>query len=363
MRSMSGPSTGDHVRATPPTEPDDKMRAVAGAPGNRLFAAGAALLALLAFAALLWQLRPVLLLLFAATLVAIVLGALTRLICRWVPLPRPIALALAAITLFGSIFAIAGLFGSELVSQVNQLAGLVPGGWQDLSARVGEERLNHIVEQFSPSGSNIVSIVRSILSFVSGMVSATLLAMLGGVFLASQPSTYRAGFHMILPRSWEARGEETLHELGVALRRFLLGQTVSVIFVGVTIFLGMWLIGAPSPLALAVIAAVLGFIPVIGPLMAAAPAVLIGLTMGGDAVWKIAAIYFVVQQTDGNLVNALVMRHSVKIPPAVTMFSLFSIGVIFGPAGLILGGPLTVLCFVLIRKLWIEGRLGKPVDE
>jgi predicted PurR-regulated permease PerM len=348
-------SETDEARAPEPRRRESRSQ--------RAFRGAIAVLAVVAFSALLWQLRPVLLLLFAATLVAIVLDGITRAICRHLPVHRGVALGVSALIVFGGMVGIFYLFGAELAAQVNHLVELIPGGWQDLSDRVGEHRLNDAVERLTPSGSNIFSIVQSILSFVSGMLSATMLAMLGGVFLATQPQTYRTGFRMILPQSWEARADETMHELGVALRRFIRGQLISMAFVGTTIFIGMWAIGAPSPLALAVIAAILGFIPVIGPLMAAAPGVLVGLTMGGEAIWQVILIYFVVQQIDGNLVNAIVMRHSVKIPPAVTMFALFAIGVTFGPAGLILGGPITVLVFVLVRKLWVEGRLGKTIED
>ncbi len=320
--------------------------------------AAAVVIALLAF----WALRSVLLLLFAATLVAIVLDGLARMFARKLPISRGVALAIAALLIVGLIGGISYLFGSELALQINQLVSLIPGGWDDLSARLGEDRLNGLADKFSPSGSNIFSIVQSILSFVSGILSATLLALLGGVFLATQPRTYRRGLLMMLPQSWEARADDTLHATGAALRAWLRGQLVSMLFVGTTIFAGLWLIGAPSPLALAAIAAILGFIPVIGPLMAAAPGVLVGLTMGGDAIWHVILIYFVVQQIDGNLINPLVMRHTVEIPPAVTMFALFSVGAIFGAAGLLLGGPITVLIATLIRKLWIEATLGKPVE-
>ncbi len=330
---------------------------------HRAFRGAVAVLGVAAVAALLWQLRPVLLLLFAAMLVAIILDGAARLIQQRLQVHRIVALIASALLTFGSFFGIVWLFGAELSSQINQLVALIPGGWENLSERLGEERLNALVERMTPSGSNIFSIVQAILSFVSGMLTATLLAMLGGMFLATQPETYRKGFLLLLPSAWEERAEQTVHAIGVALRRFMAGQVVSMVFVGVTIFIGLRMIGAPSPLALAVIAAILGFIPVIGPLMAAAPGVLVGLTMGGDAIWQVILVYFIVQQIDGNLVNAIVMRHSVKIPPAVTMFALFGIGITFGPAGLILGGPITVLIFVLVRKLWIEGRLGKVIDD
>lgn len=338
----------------PPPRPRLSSRRVARHAG----AVVAILLGLLA----LWTLRPVLLLLFSAILVAIVLDGVARALARHLPISRGIGLAIGALLIVAIMGGVGLLFGRELVNQLNQLIGLIPGGWQDLSERVGENRLNGIAEKLAPSGSSIFSILQGVVTFVGNMLSALLLALLGGIFLATQPRTYRKGVRLVLPKRWEAQADATLHEIGATLRAWLRGQLVSMLFVGTGIFAGLWIVGAPSPLALAAIAALLGFIPVIGPLMAAAPGVLVGLTMGGESIWQVILVYFIVQQVDGNLVNPLVMRHTVKIPPAVTMFSLFAIGAILGSAGLILGGPITVLVVVLVRELWIKGALGKRLD-
>ncbi|WP_394653098.1 AI-2E family transporter [uncultured Sphingomonas sp.] len=321
-----------------------------------------AVIAILVALVALWALKPVLLLLFSATLVAVILDGAARKLSKVLRLPHGFALAIGAVLIVAIIGGIGLLFGRELANQLNQLIGLIPGGWNDLSDRVGQQRLNGIVEKLAPSGSSIFSIIQSVVTFVGNILSALLLALLGGVFLATQPRTYRRGVRLMLPERWEDRADEVLGEVGTTLRAWLRGQLVSMVFVGVGIFAGLVIVGAPSPLALAVIAALLGFVPVIGPLMAAAPGVLVGLTMGGDSIWQVILVYFVVQQIDGNLVNPMVMRHTVKIPPAVTMFSLFAIGAILGSTGLLLGGPITVLAVVLVRELWIKGALGKRLD-
>lgn len=322
-----------------------------------------AVIAILVALAAVWALKPVLLLLFSATLVAIILDGVARKLTNVLHLPHGLALAIGALLIVALIGGISLLFGRELVNQLNQLIGLIPGGWHDLSERVGEQRLNGIAEKLAPSGSSIFSILQGIVTFVANLLSALLLALLGGIFLATQPRTYRKGIRLVLPQRWEDRADDVLGEIGATLRAWLRGQLVSMVFVGVGIFAGLVIVGAPSPLALAVIAALLGFVPVIGPLMAAAPGVLVGLTMGGDAIWQVILVYFIVQQIDGNLVNPMVMRHTVKIPPAVTMFSLFAIGAILGSTGLLLGGPITVLVVVLVRELWIKGALGKTLDS
>lgn len=311
--------------------------------------------------ALAWQLRAVLLLFFAAALVAVILDGLVRLLARVLPFSRGLRLAVAAILVISAGAAITWTFGHELQIQIGQLIEIIPGGWQDLREWMGEDRVNSLAERIAPSGQNIFTVLQAIASLVTGVVSGLFLALVGGIFLAATPATYREGLLLMIPRERERVTAEVLHAVGKALRGWLRGQLVSMLFVGLSILLGLLAIGTPSPLALAVIAAVLGFIPVIGPLLAAIPAVLVGLTMGFDDLLWIALLYFVVQNFDGNILNPLVMRHVVRIPPALTMFSLFGIGVVFGPVGVLLGGPITVLLFTLTRHLWVAHALGKQV--
>lgn len=343
---------------TDPSKSPLSLDALTPGRAARLTLAAAVPLLLLLLA---WHLRAVLLLAFAAVLVAIVIDGFARLLGRILPVPRGVRLAIAAISIVGMIGGIAYMFGSELEQQISQLIRLIPGGWQDLKDWLGEERVNGLAERLSPSGGSVISTIQALVSIISSALSGLFLALIGGIFLATRPNTYRNGLVMIAPRDWEGRVRESINAVTQALRAWLRGQLVSMIFVGVTIFAGLTAIGAPSPLALAVIAAVLGFIPVIGPLLAAIPAVLVGLTMGTDALPWIILLYFVVQNFDGNILNPLVMRHVVKLPPALTMFALFAVGAVFGPVGVLLGGPITVLCFVLVRHLWVADALGKEL--
>lgn len=307
--------------------------------------------------------RAVLLLVFAAVLIALILEGFARLQGRVFPAPRGVRLAIAALVLVAAGLWVVWMFGNELQAQIAQLLDLIPGGWRDLQAWVGEDRLNAITDKISPSGSNILGVLQSIANMVTSALSGLFLALIGGIFIATRPRTYRRGLLLLLPQSWEARGEDVLDALGATLRAWLKGQIVSMLFQGTTIFIGLWLIGAPSPLALAVIAAVLTFVPVIGPLLAAIPAVLIGLTLGMPALGWIVLLYFVVQNFDGNVLNPLVMRQIVKIPPAVMLFSLFAVGALFGPVGVLLGGPIAVTVFTLVRHLWVAGALNRPLPD
>src|SRR5690606_17248849 len=123
--------------------------------------------------------RPVQRAMFATVPHAHVISSLARAIQERTDMPHWPALAISSLTIFGGVGSVIWLFGAELAAQGNELAALIPGGWEALSDRFGEERLSDMVERLTPSGGNIFSIVQSIVSFVSGMLTATMLAMLG----------------------------------------------------------------------------------------------------------------------------------------------------------------------------------------
>src|SRR4051812_13372701 len=81
-----------------------------------------------------------------------------------------------------------------------------------------------------------------------------------------------------------------------------------------------------APLALGLFAGVTEFIPVIGPILGAVPAILLALTQGGwTALWTLL-LFVVVQQIESNLIMPLVQRRLIEIPPALLLFALLAIG-------------------------------------
>jgi len=83
---------------------------------------------------------------------------------------------------------------------------------------------------------------------------------------------------LLFPPHLHAKTHETLDDIGRALRLWLLGQLIQMIIIGLLSAVAVWLIGLPSPLALGAIAMVAEFVPYLGPIAAAVPAVLVAIT-------------------------------------------------------------------------------------
>jgi predicted PurR-regulated permease PerM len=124
----------------------------------------------------------------------------------------------------------------------------------------------------------------------------------------------------------------------------------------------VWIIGLPAPIALGLIAGVAEFVPYLGPIVAAIPAVLVAVTKSPQAVaWTLLA-YVIIHQTEGNVIVPLVQRHLVSIPPAVMLLAIVTIGFLFGTVAMIFAAPIAVVIFVVVKKLYVRDTLGEKTS-
>jgi len=318
-----------------------------------------------AMALLLWRLVDLLLLIFGAVLVCVLLRALAEPVARRTPLSDGWALAATTLGLLALIGGVAWLFGAEVRAQVAELAERLPQAWRSFEERLGfvdlGERVVDRAEEIAPAAGSVLARLASVVtSFVRG-VADLLLIVIGGLYLAAQPALYRHGVLLLLPPGdSRERFADTLDASGAALRRWLLGQLVAMLLVFVLTGLGLWAIGLPAALALALLAGLAEFVPLIGPIVAAIPALLIALADGWEtALWTLL-LYLAIQQLESNVITPLVQRQAVKLPPAVTLFAVVAFGLLFGWVGVLFATPLAVVVFVAIKKLWVRDTLGEP---
>jgi len=119
-------------------------------------------------------------------------------------------------------------------------------------------------------------------------------------------------------------------------------------------------IGVPSALTLALLAALLEFVPFIGPILSAIPAVLLAFVQGPEmALWTLL-LFFIVQQIEGNLLEPMVQQRAVDLPPVLLLFALAAGGLLFGTVGIILASPLTVVLYVMVKRLYVQEALHTP---
>jgi predicted PurR-regulated permease PerM len=325
---------------------------------RKVFRATVVVLATLAAAYVVWLLVDLLLLLFACALVSLILLTFTNAIRRRSNLPFAVSLGLVVIGLLALIGGAVAFFGATMQSEFAELGNRLPAAWADLEVRIRTSSLGaSILERaqgVAPSGQAVVNAATSALAAVGGAVSGLLLVLVGGLYLAAQPTLYSTGLLRMMPTQARGSVAETLDAISVSLRNWLKGQALGMLFVGVGTGLGLWLAGVPAAWAIGLIAGLAEFVPYLGIFIAAIPAVVLGFGQGTETgLWTIGVL-IAVQQLQGNLVMPLLQNRMVDLPPAVTIFGIIAAGILFGVPGVLLATPLTIVVLVLVRRLYLK---------
>ncbi|HEU0310979.1 MAG TPA: AI-2E family transporter [Sphingomicrobium sp.] len=320
-------------------------------------------LALSALVFLAWQLRNLLLMLFGAIVVASVFRALADRICSLTKASESVAVAISIVLVLGTLGGLVALFGAHIAFQVDVLAKTLPAAWQSFEQRVGDlglaDQLRRLVEGVRQSSGSFANLSRAVMSIGNG-IAEILIVLFGGIYLAAQPRVYRAGAIKLVPPGRRALVAEAMDESERALRLWLKGQLIAMLVVGLLTGIGLSLLGLPSALVLGLVAGLLEFIPFLGPILAAVPAVLLALAVSPDLALAVALLYFAVQQLEGYVLTPLVQQYAVELPGVILLFSLLGFGLLFGTLGVVLAAPLTVVTYVLVKRLYVIEALHTP---
>ncbi len=310
--------------------------------------------------ALIWYLFDVLLIVVGALLVATLLNLGARPFRR-IKIPYSFALVLSGVLIVGVISGAGYLFGSSTVSDLSLVFSRIEEARQNIAkamegSPLGHTIISHLQNANVPIGQLIGGIFRISTVFLLGI----LVTVFAGIYIAAQPILYRVGICKLFPEDRREKVAEVIDHLEDGLRLWLLGQLIQMVIIGCLSGLAVWLVGLPSPLALGVIAGVLEFIPYLGPILSALPAIMVAVTVDlTSIIWTVVA-YALIHQSEGHLVMPLIQRQLVYIPPAVMLFSIAAITALFGLAGAIFAAPMTVLAFIAVKKLYVRDTLREP---
>lgn len=311
---------------------------------------------------LVWYLFDVVLITVGALLIATLLS-LGASPFRKIKVPYSLALILSGLLIASVIGGAGYLFGSGMVSDLDVVLDRIEEARQSaIAAMQGSQFGQTIMRHLATANVPVGQLVGGIFRLSAMFFLAILVTIFTGVYIAAQPTLYRAGIFKLCPDHWRNEMNDLVDHLEDGLRLWLLGQLVQMFIIGALSGAAVLLIGLPSPLALGVIAGVLEFIPYLGPILSALPAILVAVTVNLSAViWTLIA-YLLIHQAEGQLVMPLIQRQLTYIPPAVMLLSIATITALFGWLGAIFAAPITVIAYVLVNKLYVRDTLGEQTS-
>ena len=309
-----------------------------------------------AIALALWKTADVLLVAFGGVLLAVALRACADLLTRWTPLHKRYALPVAVLLILLLFALLAWGIGGTLAGQFDQLVQQLPAAFAKLRAWFDRTELGRVALGSFGSVDGVESAAK-LVGVALGTLNALadlLLLLVVGIYLAADPGLYFRGTLRLLPQAVRPRASTALSNAGATLRNWLGGQLVAMLIVGVLTFAGLAALGVPLALSLATIAAVLEFVPFVGPILAAIPAVLIAFAVDPATAFSVALLYLAIQQVEGYVLMPLVQRWAVALPPALGAVSVVAFAVLFGLPGVFFAVPLTIVAMVLVRELYLD---------
>jgi predicted PurR-regulated permease PerM len=243
-------------------------------------------------------------------------------------------------------------------NQAARLADSLTQAYESLRQSASETRLGaRLLGESTTVGRQIGSFAAraaGILGSAVGAIGGAVFVLFVALYTAGNPEVYRRGFVRLVPPTYRDRASEVLDALASTLRRWLLGRIISMTAVGVGTGIGLWIIGVPLPVTLALIAGSLGFVPNIGPVVSAVPAVLLAITIDATHAVYVLILYLAINLADGYGLTPWVQKRAVSVPPALILTSQVVFGALWGVLGVTLATPTLACLLVMTRKLYVE---------
>ena len=164
----------------------------------------------------------------------------------------------------------------------------------------------------------------------------------------------------LFPRQARHRAGEVLSAVAVVLRRWLVTQLIAMLAIGAVTTVVLLLLKVKAAFPLGILAGLLEFVPTIGPIMSAVPAVAMGFVDSPQKALWVAVAYVGIQFLENHILIPLLMKEGVDLPPAMTIITQALMALLFGFLGLLVAVPMLAAATVVVRMLYVEDVVGEP---
>jgi predicted PurR-regulated permease PerM len=321
---------------------------------------GAALMFFVSWA--LYLVRGALLLIYISTLIAIGLSPIVTAIqrrsgARAPRLPRWAAILVIYVGIIGAVVGVALLLVPPLVEQARALWAALPDmvqrGQQWLMERGllnRELTIREAVEQ-TPVNTDAVGAVLGAIGTVLGGVFGVLTVLIVTFYLLVDADNLLRAFLRLFSPSERERAHDACRRVSTKVSAWLGGQLLLAAIIGSTAALGLWLMGVPYFYVLALVAGIGEMIPVVGPLIAAIPGILVALTVSPALALGVTVFYVVQQQFENHVLVPKVMERQVGVSATIVIVALLLGGALLGIVGAILAVPSAAILQVIFEEV------------
>jgi predicted PurR-regulated permease PerM len=241
----------------------------------------------------------------------------------------------------------------ELIQRIQHITGLLEQRASNLELPGGAQAL--IDQVLSSAASYAVALGRRVVNatvgFASQVVELVVVPVLTYYFLKDWP-VLKTAFIEALPPASRSKAITIVEEMARVVSGYLRGQALISILIGFIVFMGMYLLDVDYPLVLGLLATLTETIPIIGPIIGAAPAVFLAYLAAPGLAAKVVIFFIIIHQLENHIIVPKIMGHTIDLHPVTVIISLLIGGQLLGIVGMMLAVPVVALLKVLFKQLW-----------
>ncbi len=303
----------------------------------------------------------VLLLLFLSILLAAALEPIVGSIRSRVGLGRGLTILLVYLTFFIVVLGFALIVVPGAIGQAERIAASLPPLLTEARTWASDLRpaalgtsltalIDAAAEIVAPAPPNADDVVEAGLTVAEVAVSiATVLAIV--YFWLVEHARLQRYLLAFAPIERRAGTRDAWNEIETRLGLWVRGQLILMGSMGAATGIAYTVLGVPSALLLALIAALTEAIPIVGPLLGAIPAILVAATVSPQLALVVAGVYIVLQIVEGNVLVPMVMRNTVGISPLLVLLSLLVGAAVGGFVGAFLAVPVVASIELVLARM------------
>lgn len=297
-----------------------------------------------------YQILDLILLLFVSLILMSALFPAVNFFTR-LKIPKALAIVLVYLVVLTFLGGLVTLSFTPLINETSKLAPSLPPIINVIFR--GSNIDQGIIQQ------EIGNLSRHLLSFtktiVDNIITIIFLLVFTFYLLLERKELERRAASLFMGK--EERIRRVLIEIEEKLGAWLRGQLFLSFLIGAFVYLGLTLLQIPFALSLAILAAFMEVIPVIGPIIAAIPAIILGLAISPLLGVGVAAFYFVLQQLENHIIVPQVMRKVVGLNPLVVILAIAVGGRLLGIGGALLAVPIVVVLQIVVIDILKERKI------
>lgn len=286
---------------------------------------------------------------------------------------RRVRRSVAVLFIFLAFFVLIGIALSLLIPQIisesKYFSQTLPDILEKISGIIGDYAqtfkldfdrqafLKNIGLNFSASGA---AIFNTTMDVFSGFVSLIVVLSLA-FYMSVREDAIKNFFILITPSKYHGYVASVVERVKGKIGKWMQGQLLLMFVIFLLYFIALSFIGVPYALVLALIGGLLEIIPYVGPIVAAVPAVVVGLMESPVKGFVVLAAYIVIHQTESHVVIPQVMKKAVGISPVAIILSLLVGAELGGVVGAILAVPVATAVSVIVGDYF--GKIGIRKEE